>query len=115
MPVYHNPRAADNLRCTAKPPILPVLKIPFLPVAFLAATCYNNKAVLAPRQTVCGLVAQLDRVFDYESKGRGFESRRAHQANSAPFRVRYLFERLQAGFKPERARSVKKTPLCRRF
>ena len=26
----------------------------------------------------CGLVAQLDRVFDYESKGRGFESRRAH-------------------------------------
>ena len=25
-----------------------------------------------------GLVAQLDRVFDYESKGRGFESRRAH-------------------------------------
>ena len=27
----------------------------------------------------CGLVAQLDRVFDYESKGRGFESRRAHQ------------------------------------
>ena len=29
-------------------------------------------------ETVCGLVAQLDRVFDYESKGRGFESRRAH-------------------------------------
>ena len=29
----------------------------------------------------CGLVAQLDRVFDYESKGRGFESRRAHQVN----------------------------------
>ena len=24
-------------------------------------------------------VAQLDRVFDYESKGRGFESRRAYQ------------------------------------
>ena len=30
----------------------------------------------------CGLVAQLDRVFDYESKGRGFESRRAHQENA---------------------------------
>ena len=25
-----------------------------------------------------GPVAQLDRVFDYESKGRGFESRQAH-------------------------------------
>ena len=36
---------------------------------------YSNKAV---GQTACGLVAQLDRVFDYESKGRGFESRRAH-------------------------------------
>ena len=31
-----------------------------------------------------GLVAQLDRVFDYESKGRGFESRRAHQRKSSP-------------------------------
>ena len=30
-------------------------------------------------RAACGLVAQLDRVFDYESKGRGFESRRAHQ------------------------------------
>ena len=29
-------------------------------------------------RTARGLVAQLDRVFDYESKGRGFESRRAH-------------------------------------
>ena len=36
--------------------------------------CYIIKAVA--RQY--GLVAQLDRVFDYESKGRGFESRRAH-------------------------------------
>ena len=26
-------------------------------------------------------VAQLDRVFDYESKGRGFESLLAHQTN----------------------------------
>ena len=31
-----------------------------------------------------GLVAQLDRVFDYESKGRGFESRRAHQRKGSP-------------------------------
>ena len=30
----------------------------------------------------CGLVAQLDRVFDYESKGRRFESCRAHQENA---------------------------------
>ena len=37
--------------------------------------CYFIKAVA--RQY--GLVAQLDRVFDYESKGRWFESRRAHQ------------------------------------
>ncbi len=29
-----------------------------------------------------GLVAQLDRVFDYESKGRGFESRRAHEKSA---------------------------------
>ena len=36
-------------------------------------------------RTACGLVAQLDRVFDYESKGRGFESRRAHQIKSLPF------------------------------
>ena len=28
--------------------------------------------------TACGPVAQLDRVFDYESKGRGFESRQVH-------------------------------------
>ncbi len=33
-------------------------------------------------RTACGLVAQLDRVFDYESKGRGFESRRAHHERS---------------------------------
>ena len=28
-------------------------------------------------------VAQLDRVFDYESKGRGFESLLAHQRRAA--------------------------------
>ena len=43
---------------------------------------YTNRAVRECSDAdwiACGLVAQLDRVFDYESKGRGFESRRAHQ------------------------------------
>ena len=42
--------------------------------------CYDIKAVRNTGccETACGLVAQLDRVFDYESKGRGFESRRSH-------------------------------------
>jgi hypothetical protein len=31
-------------------------------------------------------VAQLDRAFDYESKGRVFESRRAHHLNSTTCR-----------------------------
>ena len=35
--------------------------------------------ILKLSRTACGLVAQLDRVFDYESKGRGFESRGARQ------------------------------------
>ena len=30
-------------------------------------------------------IAQLDRVFDYESKGRGFESRQAHQIKGQIF------------------------------
>ena len=34
-----------------------------------------------------GPVAQLDRVFDYESKGRGFESRQAHQKNRLKYKV----------------------------
>ena len=34
------------------------------------------------------LVAQLDRVFGYEPKGRGFESRRAYQTKSAFVRRR---------------------------
>ena len=37
------------------------------------------KLIRGKSDEACGLVAQLDRVFDYESKGRGFESRRAHQ------------------------------------
>ena len=46
--------------------------------------CYDIKAVrnTGRSEAACGLVAQLDRVFDYESKGRGFESRRAHQRSS---------------------------------
>ena len=41
----------------------------------------GNLPVYAP-------VAQLDRVFDYESKGRGFESRRAyHEAGSECSRI----------------------------
>ena len=38
--------------------------------------------ILKLSRAACGLVAQLDRVFDYESKGRGFESRRAHHEGS---------------------------------
>ena len=43
--------------------------------------------ILKLSRTACGLVAQLDRVFDYESKGRGFESRRAHQEGDAEKRL----------------------------
>ena len=41
--------------------------------------CYYNQA---PNYHFPALVAQLDRVFDYESKGRGFESLRAHHNKS---------------------------------
>lgn len=34
-----------------------------------------------------GPVAQLDRAFDYESKGRAFESLRVHHF---PFNIKYL-------------------------
>ena len=55
--------------------------------------CYDIKAVRNTGccETACGLVAQLDRVFDYESKGRGFESRRAHHKRT---------ETLIQGFSP---------------
>ena len=43
--------------------------------------------ILELSRTACGLVAQLDRVFDYESKGRGFESRRAHHERGAEKRL----------------------------
>ena len=39
--------------------------------------------------TAYALVAQLDRVFDYESKGQGFESLRARQAKNTT--VRWCF------------------------
>ena len=39
----------------------------------------------------CGLVAQLDRVFDYESKGRRFESCRARVKNAEILRVSAFF------------------------
>ena len=42
-------------------------------------------------RTACGLVAQLDRVFDYESKGRGFESRRAHQRGDFERSLLFLY------------------------
>ena len=48
-------------------------------VAFSYDLCYTKQADSRKRDEARGLVAQLDRVFDYESKGRGFESRRAHQ------------------------------------
>ena len=34
---------------------------------------------MTAKDMICALVAQLDRVLDYESRGRGFESLRAHQ------------------------------------
>ena len=40
---------------------------------------YNKEAVFDGAASKYALVAQLDRVFDYESKGPGFESPRAHQ------------------------------------
>ena len=50
------------------------------PIDIFLGLSYTNRAVRETHQTTArGPVAQLDRVFDYESKGRGFESRRAHQ------------------------------------
>ena len=41
---------------------------------------YENKAIIYKYHKFA-LVAQLDRVFGYEPKGRGFESLQAHQMN----------------------------------
>ena len=63
--------------------------------------CYDIKAVRNTGccETACGLVAQLDRVFDYESKGRGFESRRAHHVTT-----QYLIQSAWFFFLPIEAR-----------
>ena len=46
---------------------------------------YHNKAIKN------ALVAQLDRVFGYEPKGRGFESLRAHQIGARKLVPIFLF------------------------
>ena len=66
--------------------------------------CYSTIAV----DDSCGLVAQLDRVFDYESKGRGFESRRAHQMKSHPLRVVFHLVRDPRGFEATTCKGVGK-------
>ena len=63
--------------------------------------CFLCYIISAVRKTVCGLVAQLDRVFDYESKGRGFESRRAHHSGTL-----ILIESKRPFFLPESARNT---------
>ena len=55
---------------------------------------YNNKAV----PNSYALVAQLDRVSDYESEGQGFESLRARQTCGEQFAHRRFF--LFIGFVP---------------
>ena len=42
-------------------------------------------------QMRCALVAQLDRVLDYESRGRGFESRRAYHVGAKFALLRHSF------------------------
>ena len=65
--------------CAADPPAREkFLKFCKSAIDIPTKTRYTIKAV---RNAAQGPVAQLDRVFDYESKGRGFESRRAHQRN----------------------------------
>ena len=63
--------------CAADPPAREkFLKFCKSAIDIPTKTRYTIEAV---RNAAQGPVAQLDRVFDYESKGRGFESRRAHQ------------------------------------
>ena len=62
--------------CAADPPAREkFLKFCKSAIDIPTKTRYTIEAV---RNAAQGPVAQLDRVFDYESKGRGFESRRAH-------------------------------------
>ena len=55
------------------------------------------------------LVAQLDRVLDYESRGQGFESLRARHINASPIRVVRFYFILQRDSNPERVSPVKIT------
>ena len=54
------------------------------------------------------LVAQLDRVLDYESRGQGFESLLAHQEKPIPKRVSVFFL-LWKGTRTREGRCVKQT------
>ena len=49
------------------------------------------------------LVAQLDRVFDYESKGRGFEPLRARQVKTSEIAFSWAFQRFLLFMKGIRA------------
>ena len=51
-------------------------------LAFFAVVCYYT---LALRKQMYAAVAQLDRVTDYESVGRGFESLSPYQERVVPF------------------------------
>ena len=53
-------------------------------LAFLFFLCYYMQALERVRYA---LVAQLDRVTDYESVGRGFESLPAYQKDQIPFGI----------------------------
>ncbi len=60
------------------------------------------------------LVAQLDRVFDYESKGQGFESLRARQTTDTAFAVSFVFLCDRRDLNPERVegeRRIKNSPV----
>ena len=50
------------------------------------------------------LVAQLDRVTDYESVGRGFESLPSHQESPTHFRVPGILFARSGGFEQQRRR-----------
>ena len=62
------------------------------------------------------LIAQLDRVSDYESEGRGFESLSARQWKQLPFRVTaFIFLGAQRDSNPVRATAVKQKAPGERF
>jgi hypothetical protein len=51
----------------------------------LPALVYNN--IVANKSNKCDSVAQLDRAFGYEPKGRVFESLQGHQLNPSTTQV----------------------------